>query len=119
MLCVPIVKQMKVVGALYLENHLTPNVFTSERVAVLELLASQAAISLEHARLYTQLAGENRERFAESLVNRRAAASRIGRVETRQIVMHQRGAMQQFKRGARGFRRRRMILTASRRNAVT
>ena len=54
-LCLPVVKQTKLVGALYLENNLTPSAFTSSRVAVLELLASQAAISLENARLYSEL----------------------------------------------------------------
>ena len=54
-LCLPIVKQAKLVGALYLENNLTPCVFTPDRVAVLQLLASQAAISLENAALYTDL----------------------------------------------------------------
>jgi PAS domain S-box-containing protein len=54
-LCLPIVKQTKLVGALYLENNLTPRAFTSDRVAVLELLASQAAISLENAALYSDL----------------------------------------------------------------
>jgi PAS domain S-box-containing protein len=54
-LCLPIVKQRKLVGALYLENNLTSFVFTSDRVAVLQLLASQAAISLENARLYADL----------------------------------------------------------------
>ena len=54
-LCLPIVKQAQLVGALYLENNLTPGAFTLDRVAVLELLASQAAISLENAALYTDL----------------------------------------------------------------
>jgi PAS domain S-box-containing protein len=54
-LCLPIVKQMKLVGVLYLENNLTPRVFTPDRVGVLQLLASQAAISLENAALYTDL----------------------------------------------------------------
>jgi PAS domain S-box-containing protein len=54
-LCLPIVQQTKLVGALYLENNLTPRAFTSDRVAVLELLASQAAISLQNARLYSDL----------------------------------------------------------------
>jgi PAS domain S-box-containing protein len=54
-LCLPIVNQMKVIGALYLENNLTPRAFTSDRIAVLELLASQAAISLENANLYAGL----------------------------------------------------------------
>ena len=54
-LCLPIVKQAKLVGALYLENNLTPGAFTPDRVAVLQLLASQAAISLENAGLYSDL----------------------------------------------------------------
>ena len=54
-LCLPIVKQTKLIGALYLENCLTPRAFTSDRVAVLEMLASQAAISLENAKLYSDL----------------------------------------------------------------
>jgi PAS domain S-box-containing protein len=54
-LCLPIVKQTKLVGALYLENNLTPRAFTPDRVAVLELLASQAAISLDNARLFSDL----------------------------------------------------------------
>jgi predicted ATPase/signal transduction histidine kinase len=54
-LCVPLIKQTKLVGALYLENTLTPRVFTAARIAVLELLASQAAISLENATLYSDL----------------------------------------------------------------
>jgi PAS domain S-box-containing protein len=54
-LCVPIVTQAKLVGALYLENNLAPCAFTSGRVALLQLLASQAAISLENAHLYSDL----------------------------------------------------------------
>jgi PAS domain S-box-containing protein len=54
-LCLPIVKQMKLIGALYLENNLTAGAFTWDRIAVLEMLASQAAISLENAILYSDL----------------------------------------------------------------
>jgi PAS domain S-box-containing protein len=54
-LCLPIVKQTKLIAALYLENNLTPRAFTSDRVALLEMLASQAAISLENANLYAEL----------------------------------------------------------------
>jgi signal transduction histidine kinase/GAF domain-containing protein len=54
-LCMPIVKQTKLMGVLYLENNLTPRAFTSDRVAILEMLASQAAISLENAKLYSEL----------------------------------------------------------------
>jgi len=61
-LCLPLVKQTKLVGALYLENNLAPRVFTSAKLAVLKLLASQAAISLENVRLYDELRMENTER---------------------------------------------------------
>jgi PAS domain S-box-containing protein len=61
-LCLPLVKQAKFLGALYLENNLTPRAFTPGRIAVLELLASQAAISLENAVLYFDLQRENTDR---------------------------------------------------------
>ncbi len=54
-LCLPIVKQGQLVGALYLENNLAPGVFTPDRFTVLQLLASQAAISLETTTLYADL----------------------------------------------------------------
>jgi len=50
-LCLPLMKQAKLIGVLYLENDLAPGVFTPPRIAVLDLLASQAAISLENASL--------------------------------------------------------------------
>ncbi|HEY9659338.1 MAG TPA: ATP-binding protein, partial [Allocoleopsis sp.] len=58
-LCVPIVHQGKRIGLLYLENNLTVGAFTAERVEVLQLLSSQAAISIENARLYRDLAVAN------------------------------------------------------------
>ena len=61
-LCLPLVKQAKLMGVLYLENNLAPRVFTPKRLAMLELLASQAAISLDHARLYADLTQENSDR---------------------------------------------------------
>ena len=54
-LCLPIFKEAQVIGALYLENNLTTHAFTAGRVAVLDFLASQAAIWLENARLYSDL----------------------------------------------------------------
>jgi C4-dicarboxylate-specific signal transduction histidine kinase len=59
-LCMPIV-QTRLLGVLYFENQLTPRAFTPDRVALLELLASQAAISLENARMYSDLHRENAE----------------------------------------------------------
>jgi len=66
-LCLPLINQGKLTGVLYLENNLTPNVFTPTRIAVLKLLASQAAISLENTRLYHEL--EEREAKIRRLVD--------------------------------------------------
>jgi len=57
--CLPLINETKLIGILYLENNLTPHVFTAGRITVLKVLASQAAISLENTRLYRDL--ENRE----------------------------------------------------------
>jgi predicted ATPase/signal transduction histidine kinase len=54
-LCLPLMKQGNLIGVLYLENSLAPYVFTPARIAVLRLLSSQAATSLENARLYSDL----------------------------------------------------------------
>jgi PAS domain S-box-containing protein len=54
-LCLPLRNQGKLVAILYLENELTTGAFTPERLTVLNLLASQAAISIENAKLYTEL----------------------------------------------------------------
>nr|WP_291706338.1 ATP-binding sensor histidine kinase [Bradyrhizobium sp.] len=54
-LCLPLMKQGKLIGLLYFENTLTTHAFTPDRIAVLELLAAQAAISLENTLLYRDL----------------------------------------------------------------
>ena len=51
-LCLPVVRHAQLVALVYLENHITTAAFTPQRITVLRLLASQAAISLENARLY-------------------------------------------------------------------
>src|SRR4030095_6786838 len=50
-----LVKQSKLVALLYLENNLAPSVFNARRLAVLNVLASAAATSLENGRLYQEL----------------------------------------------------------------
>ena len=52
--CTPIINQGHLVGILYLENQMIQGVFNSDRLNVIKLLSSQAAISLENARLYQQ-----------------------------------------------------------------
>jgi predicted ATPase/class 3 adenylate cyclase/tRNA A-37 threonylcarbamoyl transferase component Bud32 len=65
LLCAPLINQGKLVGIVYLENNLTTGAFTPDRLELLNLLSTQAAISLENARLYTNLAALNQayERF--------------------------------------------------------
>ena len=65
-LCLPLINQAKLIGVLYLENNLTPHVFTTDRITVLKVLASQAAVSLENTGLYRDL--ENREAKIRRLV---------------------------------------------------
>lgn len=71
-LTLPLVKQGKLIALLYLENNLTPRAFTPARVAVLKFLASEAATSLDNARLYREL----QER--ESRIRRLVDANIIG-----------------------------------------
>ena len=66
-LCLPLLKQSRLAGVLYLENNLTAHVFTPARMMVLKLLASQAAMSLENTRLYGDL--QEREATIRRLVD--------------------------------------------------
>ena len=61
-LCLPVLRQQKLIGILYLENNAAPGVFTAERVDVLQFLSSQIAISVENARLYAGIKHEITER---------------------------------------------------------
>jgi PAS domain S-box-containing protein len=54
-LCLPLVEQGALVALLYMENNLGPNFFAPDRIVVLKVLASQAAISLDNSRLYREL----------------------------------------------------------------
>ena len=78
-LCLPLLKQAKLVGVLYLENSLTPRVFNSGRISLLDVLASQAAISLENTRLYREL--ELREAKFRRLVDANVIGIFIGNLE--------------------------------------
>ncbi|HEX5751808.1 MAG TPA: AAA family ATPase [Archangium sp.] len=55
LLCLPLLRQEEFRGMLYLENSLTTNAFTPARLSLLGQLASQAAISIENARLYADV----------------------------------------------------------------
>jgi PAS domain S-box-containing protein len=80
-LCLPLINRGKLVGVLYLENNLTPRAFAPARIAVLKLLASQAAISLENTRLYRDLA--EREAKIRRLVDANIIGILIWEIEGR------------------------------------
>jgi PAS domain S-box-containing protein len=54
-LCLPLLKRARLVAVLYLENKSVAGVFTAARTAVVEVLASAAAISLDYSHLYRDL----------------------------------------------------------------
>ena len=66
-LTLPLVKQGKRVALLYLENNLSPHVFTPARMPILKFLASEAATSLDNPRLYREL--QERESRIRRLVD--------------------------------------------------
>ncbi|MDP4180019.1 MAG: AAA family ATPase [Bacillota bacterium] len=61
-LCLPVFYQNRLKGVVYLENNLSDNVFTSERLETLRILSSHASISIENARLYENMEEKVRER---------------------------------------------------------
>lgn len=79
--CLPLLTQAKLSGVLYLENNLAPGVFIPGRTGVLKMLASQAAIALENARLYRDLA--ERESRIRRLVDANIIGTYIWKVESR------------------------------------
>lgn len=54
-LCLPILKQGKLLGILYLDNNLAPHAFTPDRIELLQLLSSQIVTSLENVLLIEAL----------------------------------------------------------------
>jgi len=67
LLCAPVLHQGQVIGIIYLENNLTSGAFTVDRLAMLEILSAQAAISLENSVLYEELEQRVAERTEELL----------------------------------------------------
>ncbi|MGE7990768.1 trifunctional serine/threonine-protein kinase/ATP-binding protein/sensor histidine kinase [Pseudomonas sp. NPDC089554] len=73
-LCLPLVIQGVLIGLVYLENRLVPNLFGGQRLAMLEILAAQAAVSLQTAKFYTRLAEDNQTRAQMEAELRRSRA---------------------------------------------
>ncbi len=85
-LCQPILNQGKRIGLIYLENNLAIGAFTQERLEIVNVLCTQAAISLDHARLYQDLESRVQQRTAELEESNHTLQQEI--VERQQIESH-------------------------------
>jgi PAS domain S-box-containing protein len=108
-LCFPILRLGKLVGILYLENNLTTDAFTRDRLEVLELLMTQAAISLENAQLYAQL--RNYSHTLEARIEERTR-------ELHQEVRERERALQELQRAQTVLSRRNAMLQAQQDTAI-
>ncbi|BAY27855.1 multi-sensor signal transduction multi-kinase [Calothrix sp. NIES-2100] len=116
-LCAPIINQGKLIGVLYLENHLMTGAFTPNRLEVLKILACQAAISIENALLYQTLEQKVQERTAQlaqvntDLEKRNLLIRQVfGRYLSNEIVANLLESPERLKLG--GDRRKMTILTS-------
>ncbi len=65
-LCALLLNQGQLIGIIYLENNLTTRAFTDDRVEVLQLLSTQAAVSIANAKLYAEVR-ENQSKLTQFL----------------------------------------------------
>ena len=72
-LCFPILVHSQLVGLIYLENNLITGAFSSERLALLEVVSTQFAISLENA----QLTGERQLRAEQAARQQASTAAAV------------------------------------------
>ncbi|MFM7425855.1 MAG: SpoIIE family protein phosphatase [Elainella sp.] len=86
-LCLPILNQGNLLGLLYLENNLTADAFTPERLTILQVLAAQAAIALENASFYRTLEQKVESRTSELATANREITLLNQRLETENLRM--------------------------------
>ena len=69
LLCLPMLNQGKLIGIIYLENVLMTDVFSNQRIEILKIITTQAAISLENSMLYSSLtqAKQSLEEYSHNL----------------------------------------------------
>ena len=87
-LCLPVLRQANLIGLLYLENNLVRGAFTPDRIAVLEVLAAQAAISLENSTLYAAL--RESKHLLQSIIDNSAAVIYVKDLEGRYLLINRR-----------------------------
>ena len=84
-LCLPVNKQSRMIGVLYLENRLSDGVFTPKKTQMTELLTAQAAISLENVRLLDEMKkAEDTMRRREAVIESRNLRNRLEALEETQ-----------------------------------
>jgi signal transduction histidine kinase len=90
-LCAPIANQGKLAGVLYLENSVARGAFSRRRVELVQLMAGQAAVAIENARLYKDLDDRVKERTRELQASNEELMHTLSRLrETqRQLVVHE------------------------------
>ncbi|MDZ8051206.1 MAG: AAA family ATPase [Aulosira sp. ZfuVER01] len=101
LLCIPILNQGKLIGILYLENNLTTGAFTRDRLELLQIITTQAAISLENAILYKDLAQakERLEEYSHNLeekVERRTQELNENNQRLKQVILDLKNAQTQL-----------------------
>lgn len=64
-LCTPLIWRGKVIGAIYVDNRAQAGTFDEQDLELLDAFATQAAMSIENARLYTQTDKNLADRIAE------------------------------------------------------
>lgn len=64
-LCMPLIQKGEVAGLVYLENNLMAGAFKTDRIQLLNYISSQIAVSIENAKLYSNVKNLNKsyERF--------------------------------------------------------
>jgi light-regulated signal transduction histidine kinase (bacteriophytochrome) len=60
-LCLPLIKQQRLLGVLYLENNLIPAIFNQQQIELTKLLTAQTAIALENTLLVKQIRSFNEQ----------------------------------------------------------
>ncbi|HEY9611928.1 ATP-binding protein, partial [Allocoleopsis sp.] len=90
-LCFPLINQGKLISIVYLENNLTIGAFTPDRLEILKLLSAQAAISIENAKLYTEVKESERKltQFLEAVPVGVSVLDANGKPHYRNRIAHQ------------------------------
>ena len=86
-LCAPLTVGNQRIGILYLENNQTRGIFTRDRVAIVQLLCTQAASALKNAQAYNQL--ENHSRILENTVEQQKQQLQHSEFRYRAIIEDQ------------------------------